>query len=150
MRPAVPLLAALAAGAPWLASQGLRGDGGIVLEVEQGAEGLLVTPRAESAPLDRVCEDLASELGCTLEGQGLVDGSLLVTADLERRPVELVLEYVLGSVGLSYRLRTGTLSIVPDPVAAMPAHNRAIVVCSPVRVEPTARPISFTSFTSAA
>ncbi len=119
MKPATLTLLALAAGAPWLASQGLRGDGGMELAVEQGAEGFLVTLEAESAPLDRVCEKLAAELGCELEGLDATDRSLLITAHLERRPLEVALEYVLGSVGLTYRLRTGMLSIAPDDAASL-------------------------------
>jgi len=92
--------------------QGYRTDGSIDVEVRTSDDQFFVTLRADNAPLDQVLTKLASEVGYSLDGLADARRPTLITVDLEWRKLETVLEYVLGSVGMSYRLRTGSITVI--------------------------------------
>jgi hypothetical protein len=102
-----------------VATQGVRSDGTIHVEVRTTDEQQLVTLRAENAPLDQVMTRLTDELGYDLDGLAFARRPALVTVDLERRPLEQALRYLLGSVGLTYTLRAGAITVVSAETAEM-------------------------------
>src|SRR5688572_5890374 len=112
-------MVALALAAPCLSAQIRPASGDVAVSVERDGDQLLVTLRTALASLDQVCLELVRELGFDREGLTEAQRSVLVTAQLERRPLGDVLDYVLGSAGLSYTLRTGTLTIVEDETSAL-------------------------------
>lgn len=81
------------------------------LQMEEVDGTLLVTLVADNASAREIAEAIALELDLEVEGFEGVQRSALVTAHLERRPTTQVLEYVLGSVGLEARTRSGVLSV---------------------------------------
>jgi tetratricopeptide (TPR) repeat protein len=85
----------------------------VLVAVHREGADLLVTLRASGVPLEKICSLLAGELGLELRGLEVARRPVLVTVDLDRRPLEQALEYVLGSIGLSYELRSGSLAILP-------------------------------------
>lgn len=91
---------------------------GRTVQVEEIDGDKLCTLVVQDESVRRVLTDLCRELGIELEGFEGVQRSALVTADLRRRPVERVLEYVLGSVGLRSRVRTGVLSVTEETLLA--------------------------------
>ena len=75
---------------------------------------------AANAPLDHVLSRLAAELGFDLEGLDGARRPTLVSADLTDRPLEQALEFILGSVGLGYQLRSNTIIVQPSPAEGAP------------------------------
>lgn len=110
------VLALFTCAAPGLAQ---APGGNVRVSVERDGDQMLVSLRTALAPLDQVCQELAGALDFDLEGLGERQRSVLVTAELDRRPLEEVLEYVLGAAGLTYALRTGVLTIVEDGTSAL-------------------------------
>ena len=84
----------------------------VTVTTEGGAQWCSV--RASNVTLARVLEHVARKTGRLIEGLDARHAGALVTVDLARRPVEHVLEYVLGSVGLRSQLRRDTLTILPE------------------------------------
>jgi tetratricopeptide (TPR) repeat protein len=115
----VPLAGAgTLAGAPH-GLQGGRSDGAIQVAVRTSDDEYYVSLRADNAPLEQVLTKLTSELGYTLEGLADARRPTLITVALEDRRLDQVLEYVLGSVGMTYRLRTRAITVLPDTSAEM-------------------------------
>jgi len=67
----------------------------------------------EEAPVDEVLRALARKSGLALEGAELVPVGATATVQLQRRSLEQVLDFVLGSQGLRYELVRGTLRLLP-------------------------------------
>lgn len=67
----------------------------------------------EEAPLDEFLRALAKKSGLALEGSELVPLGARVSVDLDRRPFEQVLSFILGSQGLRHELTRGTLRLFP-------------------------------------
>ena len=74
-------------------------------------EGPLWSLFCESVPLEEVLRTFAKKAGLALEGAELLPRGAEVTVDLRRRPIEQVLEFVLGSQGISGELLRGSLVI---------------------------------------
>jgi tetratricopeptide (TPR) repeat protein len=116
------LLGAVLCAAPCAVAHGQTATGDVDVSVERDGDQMLVTLRTALAPLDQVCLELVRALDCELEGMTESRRSVLVTAQLDRRPLAEVLEFVLGAAGLGYTLRTGVLTLVED---ATPSLGRA-------------------------
>jgi len=101
-------LAALAVAAP------RPTDARVSMETSEGRQWWTV--RADDAGLRNVLEQIARKSGRYLEGYESLGSSALVTVELVQRPLDQVLEYVLGSVGLSFELRRDTLIVLPADV----------------------------------
>ncbi|MDF1799711.1 MAG: tetratricopeptide repeat protein [Planctomycetota bacterium] len=71
---------------------------------------LLLSVRANDKPLDNIIEALADEAGMRVSG---FDGrrQRLITVDLYERPLDMVLEFTLGSVGLDFTLEGNHITI---------------------------------------
>jgi len=85
----------------------------------EGKSGPLWNVLCEDAPLDEVLRTLAKKAGLALEGSELLPRGATVTLELEHRPLERVLEYLLGGAGFQYELARGSLVLRPptnDPV----------------------------------
>lgn len=67
----------------------------------------------EAVPLEEVLRTFARKASLALEGSELLPRGVLVTVDLRRRPIDELLEFVLGSQGLGYKLARGSLEILP-------------------------------------
>jgi tetratricopeptide (TPR) repeat protein len=72
------------------------------------------TVRAQNAAAEQILTELARLSDRELEGFEALSRSSLVTVDLERRPIEVVLEYTLGSIGLGYELRRDRITVSKD------------------------------------
>ncbi|MEM7309975.1 MAG: hypothetical protein AAF682_25090 [Planctomycetota bacterium] len=110
----------LAATAPLLGGrvlgrQDLRSDKAIQVEIRIVEDDYVCSVNAENAPLDHVLGKIAGHIGYDVEGLELALRPTLVTVDLKSRPLEQVLEYLLGSVGLGYQLRSKTITVQPEP-----------------------------------
>ena len=70
------------------------------------------TVRAREASLEKVLREIGTRSGRAVEGLATLERPALVTVELTRRPLEQVLDYVLGSVGLRFELRRGTITVV--------------------------------------
>jgi tetratricopeptide (TPR) repeat protein len=90
-----------------------RDDLFVSLETVDGLQWC--TLRARVVSLELVLEQLARASQLDLETPAGPLFSALVTAELEHRPFEQVLEYVLGSAGLRHELRSGTITILDGP-----------------------------------
>ncbi len=73
--------------------------------------------RCHEAPLEDVLRSLAREAGLALLGSELLPAGATLSLDLRRRPLETVLEYALGSLGLRAELAQGTVRILPGASA---------------------------------
>lgn len=69
---------------------------------------------AKDVPVEKLLRSIAREGGLELEGLGRIQGNTLVHASLTRRPLDQVLQYVLGSAGARAELRRGVISLYPD------------------------------------
>jgi len=69
------------------------------------------TVHAQDATAEQILAEIARLSGRELEGFEALSRSSLVTVDLERRPIEVVLEYTLGSIGLGYELRRDRIKV---------------------------------------
>jgi len=71
---------------------------------------LLISVRANDKPLDSIVEAVAKEAGLLVSG---FDGrrQRLITVDLFERPLDMVLEFTLGSVGLEFELEGNHITI---------------------------------------
>ena len=74
----------------------------------------------EDMSLRAVLSEVTSQLGIELEGFNGVQRNVLVTADLRNRQLRESLEYLLGSVGLRYTLRTTALTVLEFDDAEIP------------------------------
>lgn len=86
------------------------------------------TVRVHQVPLDQFLYLLGQRAGLSIEGVKRLDVRALVTVNLTERPLEHVLEFTLGSVGLNYSLRRDTIEILApgeDPNSAAEAMTRA-------------------------
>lgn len=72
------------------------------------------TIRCQNAPLEKLLRHVGAEAGMTLEGLEALEEGRVVSADLRRRPFEQALEFVLGSAGLRFELRSDTLVLLAD------------------------------------
>lgn len=76
----------------------------------------------EEAPLEELLRALARKAGLALEGSQMLPVGAEVTVQLERRPLDQVLAFLLGSQGLSHELVRGTLRLAPashEPAALL-------------------------------
>ena len=111
----LPLLAwsaSLGAGAGTAGPQELAP---LVLESDEVDGVRWWTVQGKAIPLERLLVQLARKSGRRLEGLDAGGRAALVTLDLHRRPLEQVLEYALGSVGLGYELDPERLAVLPPP-----------------------------------
>lgn len=83
------------------------GDPTVTVETIEGRPWWSV--RAQDAPVGRVLDLIARRSGRRLEGTDELDPATLVTVELDRRPLEQVLEYVAGTAGAAVELRTDAL-----------------------------------------
>ncbi len=67
----------------------------------------------EEVPLAELVRALVKKAGLALEGSEVLTLGAHVSVELERRPLEQVLAFVLGSQGLRYELARGTLRLFP-------------------------------------
>lgn len=81
-------------------------------ELDSGEEWWTV--RARNASPLRVVGRVAELSGRSIEGHELLERAPLVTVDLERRPIDTVLQFVLGSVGLRHELRRDAITVLLD------------------------------------
>ncbi|MCZ6597370.1 MAG: tetratricopeptide repeat protein [Planctomycetota bacterium] len=103
--------------------------------------------RAENAPLERVLRKLTEHMGYELQGLEGARRPAIVNVEVERRPVDQALEFVLGSIGLDYRLRNGVLTVTDRPElkrdalleAASAAYLKVLTRHPTHRLAPTAR-----------
>jgi tetratricopeptide (TPR) repeat protein len=102
----IPLVAALA-----LLAQDPSFAPHVELENLEGRSWYSVHARNASAA--RVLLEIARASGRELEGE-ISLGSAFLTLDLVRRPLDQVLEYALGSIGLRHELRQDAIVILTD------------------------------------
>lgn len=67
----------------------------------------------EDVPLEEVLRTFARKASLALEGSELLPRDARVSIDLRRRPVEELLEFVLGSQGLGFEILRGSLVLHP-------------------------------------
>ena len=79
------------------------------------------TVRVNQVPVDRFLYLLGNRAGMEVEGLATIDLKALVTVDLRDRPLEHVLEFALGSVGLDYQLRRDTIEVLRRTEQDVPA-----------------------------
>jgi tetratricopeptide (TPR) repeat protein len=82
--------------------------------VTQSDEGALLSVHANEAPSLAVISRLARELDLTLDGEERLTGAHSMTAFLDERPLDEVLRWTLGSIGLSGRVEGGTLRVLGE------------------------------------
>ena len=70
------------------------------------------TVQARNVPVELFLSEVARRSGRRVEGLEATSRSALVTASLERRPIDHVLEYVLGSIGLDFQLRRDAITVL--------------------------------------
>ncbi len=80
--------------------------------------------RATDAPVTDLLELIGTKGGYAIEGLAKLDRSHLVTVDLVDRPLSIVLEYTLGSVGLRHEMRRKTIEVFPYTESLPPAETR--------------------------
>ncbi len=80
---------------------------------QETREGPRWSVLCEETPLDEFLRALAKKSGLALEGSELVPFGARVSVDLDRRPLEQVLTFVLGSQGLRHELARGALRLYP-------------------------------------
>jgi hypothetical protein len=78
---------------------------------QETRDGPRWTVLCEEAPLDELVRALARKSGLALEGADLLPLGAQVSVELERRPFEQVLGFVLGTHGLRHELSGGTLRL---------------------------------------
>lgn len=71
------------------------------------------TVRAQNASVEEIIAELASASDREVQGFDTLERSALVTVDLEQRPLDVVLEYTLGSIGIEFELRRDRIIISP-------------------------------------
>ena len=81
------------------------------------------TVKVHQMPVDRFLYMLGNRSGMEVEGLATLRLNALVTVDLRERPLEHVLEFTLGSIGLNFRLRRDTIEILPDAGDAIAAND---------------------------
>ena len=69
------------------------------------------TVLANRAPLQKLLVTIGHKSGDTIEGLQRLDRIRLITVDLRERPLDQILKYVLGSVGLDFDSRANTISL---------------------------------------
>jgi hypothetical protein len=82
--------------------------------VERSEDEIWCSVRAKDAPLRPLLETLAERAGLTIERADRIPADVLVTVELERRPLGQVTTWVLGSVGLRADRRLDTLTLRVD------------------------------------
>ncbi|HED65950.1 MAG TPA: hypothetical protein ENJ09_10395 [Planctomycetes bacterium] len=134
MNPFALLLPLLAGGVPSPAAQ--TGDSGLV--VRPVIETVMLegrpwyTVRAQNASALTVLENIARAANRDLLEPGVLAEGALVTVDLHRRPLDQVLEYTLGSLGLRYELGRNSITI-QDPATLTPSELLDVAAVSWVR-----------------
>jgi tetratricopeptide (TPR) repeat protein len=76
-------------------------------------EGEQWSVRCEEAGLGEIVREIARKADLALEGSELLAFGAKLSVDLERRPLEQVLDYVLGNQGLRHELVGGALRLLP-------------------------------------
>jgi len=123
MRPARLLLALLVAlaGASAAATDRCAAQNAGALHCAVSIETQDGQPRctlsAEGVPVNHVLLEIGKRTGLAIEGLDPARRTALVSAELRDRPLDEVLEIVLGSVGLAAELRPGALRVVGDELA---------------------------------
>lgn len=113
-----------------LALLGLGGDPTVTVESIEGRQWWSV--RAQDAPLSRILDLIARRTGRRVEGADELDPGALITVELDRRPLEQVLEYVTGTAGSGFELRTDAV-VVKDAGAASDAELMSAATAAWVR-----------------
>ncbi len=72
------------------------------------------TVRAQNVSAERILAQVVRTSGHDLESHVSFDRAALVTVALVRRPLDQVLEYLLGSIGLRHELRQDAIVVLPD------------------------------------
>jgi len=89
----------------------------------------------EDVPLEEVLRTFARKASFALEGSELLPRDVRISVDLRRRPIEELLEFVLGSQGLGFELARGSLSIHPPEQDAAELLRQAQVAWRRVEAE---------------
>lgn len=80
---------------------------------QETRDGTLWSVLCEEVPLEEVLRSLARKAGLALEGAELLPLGARLSVQLERRSIDQVLDFVLGTHGLRHELARGTLRILP-------------------------------------
>ncbi len=109
------LFAALLAAALCLSARRPTAEDGapLVVEAESIDGARWWTVRGKDVPLDRLLLQVARKAGFRLEGLLAAQHDALVSVDLRRRPLDQVLEVVLGSLGLAHDFEADRLIVMP-------------------------------------
>lgn len=83
------------------------GDPTLAVETVDGRQWWSVS--ADDAPLSVVLDQIARRSGRRLEGTDAIDEGALVTIELVRRPLPQVLEYLTGTAGADFELRSDSI-----------------------------------------
>ena len=113
-----PRAHSLAAQSGPLARPAPRPDARITVSVRGEGATSVWSVACEEASLEGLVRAIAKKGGLAVEGSELLAQAPPVTVELERRPLDQVLEYALGSAGLRHQLARGSLAILPDPAGA--------------------------------
>ncbi|MFT5284037.1 MAG: tetratricopeptide (TPR) repeat protein [Planctomycetota bacterium] len=79
--------------------------------------------------LRQLLTEVTKQLGLELEGFQDIDRNALVSADLRNRKLRQSLEFILGSVGLRYTMRSNALTVIKDQYDSLPK-NQLLQVAS--------------------
>ena len=107
------LVVSAALTAPLVASQGPGAFGDTVIRQEYDSGGVWWTVRVRNFSATKLADRLAELTARSVEGREHLRQAPLLTVDLDRRPLDQVLEFALGSVGLRHELRRDTITVVP-------------------------------------
>lgn len=80
---------------------------------QETRDGTVWSVLCDEAPLEEVLRALSRKAGLALEGGELLPLGAELSVQLERRTLEQVLDFVLGTHGLRHELARGTLRILP-------------------------------------
>jgi tetratricopeptide (TPR) repeat protein len=91
----------------------------LVVEVDPSGARDRASVRAVNASLERVVDELARRTGRIVRGLDGPKRAALVTVELVDRPIEQILEYVLGTCGLRAEFQPGAIEIVEENTEAL-------------------------------
>lgn len=111
MKRFLPLLLLLGAFLPAAPAQSPAGTDPLVVEGIYVDGELLVTVHARDVAVDQVVRAIAQKANLTLAGFDPAKRHPLVAVELDQRPLDMVLEFVLGSVGLEYERSGANLTV---------------------------------------
>lgn len=95
----------------------------LIVEIDPSGPRDRGSVRAVNATIERVIDEIARRTGRVVEGLEGPERAAMVTVELHDRPIEQILEYVLGACDMRAELTPSVLHVLPSDSESLPTER---------------------------